>query len=156
MDTHTISIKDIMSAQPITVVAKTPLFEVAKIITEHKFNGVPVVDDRNILIGIVTEHDLISGASGIHLPTLQTVLNNLPVFSKDKAEFSKEVTDVLKLTAQDVMNTDPLTLLHTASYEDAVRAFQAHHAVNPIPVVDSTRVLVGVVSRYDVLKPLLK
>lgn len=156
MDTHTISIKDIMSAKPITATAKTPLFEVAKIITEHKFNGVPVVDDHNVLIGIITEHDLISGTSGIHLPTLQTVLSSLPVFNKDKAEFSKEVSDVLKLTAQDVMNADPLTLPNTASYDDVVKAFQSHHAVNPIPVIDSTRMLVGVVSRYDVLKPLLK
>lgn len=156
MDTNNIGIKDIMTAKPLTVTATTPLFEVAKIITENKFNGVPVVDEENILIGIITEHDLISGTSGIHLPTLQTVLTNLPVFNKDKAEFSKEVKDVLRLTARDVMNSDPLTLPNTASYEDVVKAFQSHHAVNPIPVIDSTRKLVGVISRYDVLKPLLQ
>jgi CBS domain-containing protein len=151
-----ITIKDIMTANPITVTAEASLIEVAKTMTDHKFNGLPVVDAAGILVGIVTEYSLISSQSGIHLPTLQTVLAQLPVFSKDKGEFSDEVAAVTKLTAKDVMNSDPLTLPVSATYEETVRAFQDHHGVNPIPVIDSTRKLVGVVSRYDVLKPLAK
>ncbi len=149
-----ITVKDIMTAGPITVHADTSLIDVAKVLTDHKFNGLPVVDAGGVLIGIVTEYNLISNQSGIHLPTLQSVLGQLPVFSKDKNEFSEEVAAVTKLTAKDVMNTDPLTLPSTATYDEVVRAFQDHHGVNPIPVIDSTRKLVGVVSRYDVLKPL--
>jgi CBS domain-containing protein len=145
-------LEDTVQIKPRRSVPKTA----TKIITDHKFNGVPVVDKEGSLVGIVTEHDLISGASGIHLPTLQTVLTNLPVFSKDKAEFSKDISNVMKLVVKDVMNKDPLTLLVTATYEETVKTFQAHHAVNPIPVIDSTRKLVGVVSRYDVLKPLVQ
>ena len=149
-----ITIKDIMTKDPITTTAAAALVDVAKILTDHKFNGLPVVDDSGILIGIVTEYSLISNQSGIHLPTLQAVLGNLPVFSKDKGEFNEEIAAVTKLTAKDVMNNDPLTLPVTATYDEVVRAFQDHHGVNPIPVIDSTRKLVGVVSRYDVLKPL--
>jgi CBS domain-containing protein len=156
MENNLAALKDIMTKEAISVSPETTLLEAAKIITDHKFNGVPVVDKEGALVGIVTEHDLISGASGIHLPTLQTVLTNLPVFSKDKAEFSKDVSNVMKLVVKDVMNKDPLTLLVTATYEETVKTFQAHHAVNPIPVIDSTRKLVGVVSRYDVLKPLVQ
>ncbi len=151
-----ITIKDIMTANPITVTASASLIEVAKLMTDHKFNGLPVVDESGVLVGIVTEYSLISSQSGIHLPTLQTVLAQLPVFSKDKSEFSDDVAAVTKLTAKDVMNADPLTLPVSATYEETVRAFQDHHGVNPIPVIDSTRKLVGVVSRYDVLKPLAK
>jgi CBS domain-containing protein len=149
-----LTIKDIMTKDPVTVKAATPLVDVAKILTEHKFNGLPVIDDNGILAGIVTEYSLISSQSGIHLPTLQAVLGNLPVFSKDKSEFTEEIAAVTKLTARDVMNNDPLTLSSTATYEEVVRAFQDHHGVNPIPVIDPQRKLVGVVSRYDVLKPL--
>ncbi len=151
-----ITVKDIMTKEALTVHAETSLIELAKTMTDHKFNGLPVVDANGILIGIVTEYNLISNQSGIHLPTLQSVLGQLPVFSKDKGEFSDEVAAVTKLTAKDVMNTDPLTLSSTATYDEVVRAFQDHHGVNPIPVIDSTRKLVGVVSRYDVLKPLAK
>jgi CBS domain-containing protein len=153
---NALTIKDIMTKEVITVRAETPLVEVAKIMTEHRFNGLPVTDAEGILTGIITEYSLISSQSGIHLPTLQTVLAQLPVFSKDKSDFNDEVAAVSKLTARDVMNADPLTLPMTATYDEVVRAFQDHHGVNPIPVVDSMRKLVGVVSRYDVLKPLAK
>ena len=149
-----ITIKDIMTSQVISIKPETTLVDLAKIITEHRFNGLPVTDADGILVGIVTEYGLISNQSGIHLPTLQTVLANLPVFSKDKSEFAEEVAAVTKLTAKDVMNADPLTLPITATYDEVVRTFQDPHGVNPIPVIDSTRKLVGVVSRYDVLKPL--
>lgn len=151
-----ITVKDIMTKDPITTTATAALVDVAKVLTDHKFNGLPVVDESGVLIGIVTEYSLISNQSGIHLPTLQAVLGNLPVFSKDKSEFNEEIAAVTKLTAKDVMNNDPLTLPVTATYDEVVRAFQDHHGVNPIPVIDSTRKLVGVVSRYDVLKPLAK
>ena len=38
--------------------------------------------------------------------------------------------------------------------EEVVAAFRDHHRVNPIPVIDENRKVVGVVSRFDVLKPL--
>jgi CBS domain-containing protein len=149
-----ITIKDIMTKDVVSVTLETSLIEVAKLLTEKKFNGVPVIDATGILVGIITEYNLISNQSGIHLPTLQAVLGNLSVFGKDKKEFSDEVAAVSKLTAKDVMNNDPLTLPNTATYEEVVKTFQDHHGVNPIPVVDSTRKLVGVVSRFDVLKPI--
>ncbi len=149
-----LTIKDIMTKEVLSVRAETPLVEVAKIMTDHRFNGLPVTDADGVLTGIITEYSLISSQSGIHLPTLQTVLAQLPVFSKDKSEFNDEIAAVSKLTARDVMNADPLTLPVTATYDEVVRAFQDHHGVNPIPVIDSTRKLAGVVSRYDVLKPL--
>lgn len=147
-------VTDIMTASVISVQPETTLVEAARLMTEHKFNGLPVTDTNGVLLGIITEYGLISNQSGIHLPTLQTVLSKLPVFSKDKSEFAQQVEAVTKLTARDVMNADPLTLPNTASYEETVKAFQDHHGVNPIPVIDSTRKLVGVVSRYDILKPL--
>lgn len=151
-----LSVRDIMTTDIASVTPETNLLDLAKILTEHKYNGVPVVDSNQTLVGIVTEYNLISNQSGVHLPTLQMLLSKLPVLSKDKSEFSEEVSTVTKLIVRDVMNTDPLTLPSTATYDDVVRAFQDHHGVNPIPVIDPQRKLVGVVSRYDVLKPLMQ
>ncbi len=145
-----------MTEKPMTVRPETALVDVAKLLTDNKFNGVPVVDAENTLVGIITEYNLISGQMGIHLPTLQKVLGDLPVFSKDQKDFSDDVASVTKLTAKDIMNVDPFSLASTSSYEEVVKAFQSHHAINPIPVIDPQRKLVGVVSRYDVLKPLFK
>ena len=141
--------KNVVSVQP-----EMPLAEAAKLLAEHQFDGVPVVDSANTLVGILTEYDLISKGSAIHLPTFQMILENLPVFRQDRSKFSKEVSEVASLTVKDVMNTDPLTLCHDATYEEAVTAFRDHHRVNPIPVIDQDHKVIGVVSRFDVLKPL--
>ena len=141
--------KNVVSVRP-----DTPLSEAAKILAEHGFDGVPVVDEQNTLQGILTEYDMISKGSVIHLPTFQKILESMPVFSKDKKEFQSDVREVANMKVRDVMNTDPLTLRQDATYEETVAAFRDHHRVNPIPVIDEYKKVIGVVSRFDVLKPL--
>ena len=148
-----ITIAQIMTMPAISVRPSTSLLEAAKLMDSHHFNGLPVTDDAGILVGIVTEYNLISKGSTLHLPTLQAVLSNLPIFSRDETEFKKEVSGVMAMTVTDVMDTSPLTLLNTSTFEDAVRMFTEHHRVNPIPIIDKNKKVVGVVSRFDVLKP---
>ena len=146
------NVTDIMTKDAIVVTTSTPLVEAAEILNVHKINGVPVVDGDNILVGILTEYDLISKGSAIHLPTLQAIFQNLSVMREDRSRFEKETREIMSLTVKDVMNDDPLTLPLDASFDDVVAAFRDHHRVNPIPVIDKNRKVVGVVSRCDVLK----
>ena len=146
------TIKDIMTVPVISVRPDTPLTEAAQILGAHNFDGVPVVDAANKLAGILTQYDLVSKGSALHLPTVQKILGELKVYRKDKEEFQDDVEAVKKLTVKDLMNDDPLTLPDTASLADVVAAFRDHHRVNPIPVIDGERNVVGVVSRFDVMK----
>ncbi len=145
-----ISVKELMTKEVISVSSDTPLLDVAKIIAEHNFDGVPVVDKDGRLIGLVTEYDLINKTSAVHLPTLQVVLKNIPLFKQDQAHFQEEI---LSLKVGDIMNKEPLTLTETATFEEVIKIFKEHHRVNPIPVVDKDHKVVGVISRFDVLRP---
>lgn len=142
--------KDIMTKEVIVVHPETPLLDVAKILAEHNFDGVPVVDKDNKLIGIVTEYDLINKTSAVHLPTLQIVLRNLPQFKQEEAHFQQEI---LSLKVADIMNKEPLTLDPDLPYNEVINLFREHHKVNPIPVIDKDRRVLGVISRFDVLRP---
>lgn len=154
MDSAGINIADIMNHEVVSVGPETPLIEAASLIAKHNFDGVPVVDESKKLVGILTEYDLVSKGSLVHLPTLQILLQNLTAFRRDRSQFQKEVEEVSALKVRDVMNTDPLTLADTATFEEVESTFRQHHRVNPIPVIDSERKVVGVVSRFDILKPL--
>ena len=145
-----ISVKDLMTKEVITVTPDMALLDVAKVIAEHNFDGVPVVDKDGRLIGLVTEYDLINKTSAVHLPTLQVVLKNIPLFKQDQAHFQEEI---LSLKVSDIMNKEPLTLPEAASFEDVIKLFKEHHRVNPIPIVDKDNRVVGVISRFDVLRP---
>ena len=143
-----------MTEKIITVFPDTSLVEAAQILAENKFDGVPVIDPDGKLVGILTQYDLVSKSLAIHLPTFQTILENLSVLKKNKAQFQQEFGEITSLRVKDVMNTDPLILSEEATFEEVVAAFRDHHRVNPIPVINKENRVVGVVSRFDVLKPL--
>ncbi|OGN01039.1 MAG: hypothetical protein A3B91_02915 [Candidatus Yanofskybacteria bacterium RIFCSPHIGHO2_02_FULL_41_29] len=142
--------KDIMTKEVVAVHPETPLLEVAKILAEHNFDGVPVVDNENRVVGIVTEYDLINKTSAVHLPTLQVILRNLPQFKKEEAHFQEEI---LELKVMDIMNKEPLCLAPDVPYDEVIKIFREHHRVNPIPVIDADKKILGVISRFDVLRP---
>lgn len=147
-----LTVQDIMIKKVVSVFPDTSLLEASRLLGEYRIDGAPVVDHKNALVGVLTEYDLVSKGSAVHLPTLQTIFQNISVVKEDRSRFQKETEEITSLQVRDVMNTDPLTLSDTASLEEVVAAFRDHHRVNPIPVVDSGRKVVGVVSRYDVVK----
>lgn len=52
-----LKVKEIMTREVITVCPDCPLEEAARIMVDHKFGGLPVVEDGR-LVGIITETDL--------------------------------------------------------------------------------------------------
>ncbi|MBI2065406.1 MAG: CBS domain-containing protein [Candidatus Yanofskybacteria bacterium] len=142
--------KDLMTKEVVSVHPETNLLDVAKILAEHNFDGVPVIDNDSKVVGIVTEYDLINKTSAVHLPTLQIVLRNLPQFKAEESHFQEEI---LSLKVSDIMNKDPLTIEADLPYDEIIKLFKEHHKVNPIPVVDKDHKIIGVISRFDVLRP---
>lgn len=118
------SVKSLMNPRVISVLPETSIITVIDIILSNNFNGIPVVDKKGLLVGIVTKYDIISKRSSL----------------RDDSRVS------------DVMNNDPLTLFENMTVDDAVKSFTEHHKVDPIPVVDMDRRVIGIISRYDMVK----
>ena len=146
------TISEIMTSKVITVSPQTPIVEAIGVLLQGNFNGLPVVDDKGFLVGILTEYNFIVGSSSIHLPTLVKLFDQLDTYKKDQYLIKDELKEILALSVNDVMNKDPLTLSPNDSIEKLAEAFKEHHTVNPIPVVDEVKHLVGIVSRSDLLK----
>lgn len=142
-------LKDVMTKEVVSVFPETALFKAAKILYDNQFTGLPVIDN-SVLVGIITEYDLISMESETptHIPTLQKIFQTIPI----EEGREKEIENLFLLKVKDVMNPDPLVLSKDATLEETVSAFKEHHRVNPIPVLDSQRKIVGIVSRSDLIK----
>lgn len=147
-----LTVKDVMTKDVISVHPETSILQAHQIISYHRLNGVPVVDRDQHLVGIITDYDLLAKGSSVHLPTLQKLFTELPVYKKDYKNFKNEIYELSRLTVREVMNSDPVTLSPDSSLQDMVEVFRAHHRINPVPVVDKDKKLIGVVSRYDVVK----
>ncbi|OGM98570.1 MAG: hypothetical protein A2817_03780, partial [Candidatus Yanofskybacteria bacterium RIFCSPHIGHO2_01_FULL_39_8b] len=139
-----------MTKEVVSVFPETSLFEVAKILYNNQFTGMPVIDQNEILVGIITEYDLISMESEMptHIPTLQKIFQTIPAGEG----YEKEIEKLFLLKVKDVMNPDPLVLFGDATLEETVNTFKEHHRVNPIPVLDSQKKIIGIVSRSDLVK----
>ena len=129
-------VKDIMTEKVISIHVDTPITDVIRILIEKGFSGLPVVDKENKLIGLITEYSFINSS-------------HLKKSLKEIEEDAEELADAL---AEEVMNAEPLTLYFDDTYEDALALFSKHHSINPVPVIDRDNKLVGVVSRFDLIK----
>ena len=145
-------IKDFMAHDVVSVRPDTPLLEATDMMLKGSFTGVPVVDRGGVVVGILTEYDLLTKGSSLHLPTFLKLVKEFDVYKKDESLISGDLKKILNLKVQDLMNDDPLTLSPEMPIEEAAKAFAEHHKVNPIPIVDGERKLVGLLSRFDIVK----
>jgi len=144
--------KDIMTTKVITVLPDTPIAEAAKILIENHFNGLPVVDERGRLTGIICQDDLIFQQKKIPIPSFFTVLDSLIPLSYGKS-IEKEVEKIAAVTVVSAMTPDPITVDTEATIED-IASLMIKHTIHSLPVLDQGN-LIGIIGKEDILKTLL-
>jgi CBS domain-containing protein len=137
-------ISDVMSSPAITVRTDAPWPEVAERMVSARVSGLPVVDDDDRLVGVVTEADLLSQpAFGVHrsggLEAVVEIVQGHPQWLYELVEFD----------AGQLMSTRLIVAHPDEDVGEAVRRMLDYH-VKWLPVVQDDRV-VGVVARRDVL-----
>ena len=63
-DAEPVAVKELMKKDPVTVAPSTPAIDAMRMMKEHRVGCLPVVDKER-LVGIVTERDLIDVAAGL-------------------------------------------------------------------------------------------
>src|SRR3989344_2136935 len=103
-------VKDIMTTNVVTAFKDEPVIDVARRIFEHDFNGLPVVDIDRKVIGVITQYDLVSGGTAIHIPTFIKLFQQLPVLREERSLFKEELKPLLELKVEDIMNSEALSV----------------------------------------------
>jgi len=147
-----LKVKNIMTSPAVTIGPEDSLEDALGILSKNNFDGLPVVNKNNVLLGIITQYDLLTKGSSIHIPTVTKIFKEFKGLSGEKTFLSDELAKIEKLKVADVMNKDPLFVGPSTSVETLQQVFAEHHRVNPVPVLDENKKVVGVASRYDILK----
>jgi CBS domain-containing protein len=127
MEIKNLKATDIMKRNVTSAKKNDPAKDIAMQLVSGLFSGMPITDDKGRVIGVVTEHDL---------------LNQV-----------REEKDLLKLTAEDVMQKNPITVdVNTPLIH--VLDIMLENGILRIPVTDGLH-LVGIISRSDILKTIL-
>ncbi|MDX1402778.1 MAG: CBS domain-containing protein, partial [Kiloniellales bacterium] len=119
---------------------------------KYDYDGMPVVDANYKLIGVITAYDMILQSSGVHLPTVIGVMENIARGKGDRRELDAQFAKLKDIKATAIMNPKALSVRADAPISEAARLFAENPKVNPLSVVDDAGKLLGVISRYDVLK----
>lgn len=121
------SVSDLMTPTAVTVQRGTTFKEIARLLDEFGVTAVPVVDEKECPVGVVSEADLLrrrSAGSGAN-------------------------------TAVGLMSHPAITAAPEWSVVRAARIMEKHK-VKRLPVVDSEGRLIGVLSRSDLLQLFLR
>jgi len=123
-------VEQIMSHRVITVDDSKTIMECYDLMKEHCIQQLPIIAENKLhLKGIITRHDI------------------LKYLIADLADAKENIdTPISEISTKKIITTDPITDIRRVS------EVMIDLNLNAIPVVDSSDILVGMVSRNDIVK----
>ena len=146
--------KDIMSREVITVTKDTTVNEAARLLTEKGISGIPVVEEGNRVIGMVTEGDLIFQDRKLDPPAFIEILGAV-IYLKDPNKYLEAFRKMIATRVEDIMTAKVVSVREDTSVEE-IATLMIEKKVNRLPVLNEGGELVGIVSRQDLVKSLIK
>jgi CBS domain-containing protein len=134
-------VSDVMTREVVTLPDHALTAEVAALLSARGISGVPIVDGREVVVGVVTWTDI-----------LRRIDFGRPTGGTDDRQLT---WDAAGRTAADLMDAMPATITPEASLTAAGREMQLRN-VSRLLVVDPHHRLLGIVTRRDLLKPLAR
>jgi CBS-domain-containing membrane protein len=142
-------VSDIMTKEVITVGKDTPLKEAAGLLAKFHVHGMPVIDQRGKVEGIITESDFFSkDSSNVYLPTFLEFISREQTIG---AKMSSSVEMEKKTTVKDVMTAECTSVGPDLPLKELIQLVKEKN-FKTIPVVDDRGILVGIVSVFDIIK----
>lgn len=132
IQTAPILVNDYMTHSLITFSKDDPIINVIEALMKHKISGAPVVNERNELIGIISDGDCMK-------PISENRYYNIPIGDRRVEEF---------------METKVQTIDKNVNIFDCASLFYKHNC-RRFPVVEDGK-LIGQISRKDILCAAMK
>jgi CBS domain-containing protein len=139
-------VADVMNRDVVVVSPRMPLKEVARVLVNRHFSGVPVVDDDGKVLGVVSEGDILAK-------------------ERNPAEAASIFGRALELEnwsakheARDAgaAMTAPAVTIRPERMVSEAAALMLDRGVNRLPVVDDDGKLIGIVTRADLVRAFVR
>ena len=140
---------EIMSKEVITVRPDLPVEELAALLWKYKIGGAPVVDEQGILLGVVTESDLIDQVKNVHIPTVVSILDSI-LFLESPQKMDEEFRKMTGRTVEDICSKK-LVVVEEQTPLNEVATLMSEKGVHTLPVMADGK-LVGVVGKSDLIR----
>lgn len=142
-------VRDIMETQVVTVSVGASYEEVARLLCKIGKSGMPVVDEKGALVGLVSEKDLFR----ILFPLYQSYYAQPEMYADSEAREGK-IEEVRNHLVTRFMSKPVITITSDAPVMRA-GAIMLAKGLGRLPVVDNGK-LVGIVGRREIYREILK
>lgn len=140
-------LRDVMSTEIVTASPDTSFSELVDLLISNDISGVPIVDDDGLLVGIVTEADLVSKeAFGGHRRRVLELLADFVAGGETRWALKGRGRTAAELMSRQLVKGHAHDRVQTAARQ------MVEAEVKRLPVVDAEGRLVGIVSRSDLLR----
>jgi CBS domain-containing protein len=141
-------VSDVMRSWFATVKPGTPLLEAARLLLETNQRGLPVLDDNEMLVGIVSEGDFLHRDELGVMPPAGNWLEQ--ILGIEEATPARERMRALRVG--EIMTLNPVCVAEDASVDDVIADMDLRY-VAQIPVVSAGKVI-GLISRFELIAAL--
>jgi len=145
-------VQNFMTANPVTAKPLDSVETVLKLLEEQHISGLPVVNDNNEVIGVVSETDLLFKERPIRMPLYLTFLGSV-IYLESLDKFEQQLKKSLGMLVQDVMTPEPINISVDAPISEAA-SLMLDKRINRLPVVDQDNKLIGILTRSDLMRVL--
>jgi CBS-domain-containing membrane protein len=142
-------VQDILNTSVKTAKRNTLIKEIASIMCFNKISGLPVIDDDNTLIGILSEKDILRAM----FPDFTQMMEQ--GFRPDYESIEADYRNIVDKTAGDLMTQTVASVRPDMPLLKAVSMMCAKE-IRRIPVTDEHNKLLGIISIGDVHKALFQ
>jgi CBS domain-containing protein len=141
------TVSDVMTNRVHVASPLAPFKYLVRLMEENRVSAIPIVDQRGVPIGIVSESDLLLKERRGELESSADLLH--------PQERSQERAKANGIVASEVMTSPAITVAAGTSLGEAARIMQEKN-VRRLVVVDERGAIVGIVSRSDLLHVFLR
>ena len=120
------------------------------LLIKEKIGGLPVVDEENKVVGIISETDIMKKESHVDSPRMLNFIQGI-IFLDDMKKFEDEMRAIAAYKVEDLMSKDIITVNENDTF-DYVANVMINKSINRVPVVDENNFLKGIICRYDIIK----
>ena len=143
---HHRTVEELMTREVVRAPRDMPFKEIVRLLAQNHVTAVPVVDELDRPMGVVSEADLLRKASTQADPSGRIPLPHLEAWERAKAEGAR---------AEELMSAPAVCARPEWTVVEAARLMAVQN-VKRLPVVDGTDRLRGIVSRGDLLRIFLR
>lgn len=143
-------VREIMTKQVTSISPEITVKEALELLQKKEISGLPVIDDKNRLVGMLTEKEVLSYV----LPSYIEKVGRF-IYEENPKSVQKKLLELSKMKVKDLMRKEVVTTSEEATSCEVARIMLIQKA-RRLPVVDKSGKVVGIVARCDILKALVK